>query len=61
VRFVPLTSAVYERATGIGADYGIKTADSLHLAAAVELRCDSFLTNDQRLRRFPGIGVERLP
>lgn len=61
VRLVPLTSAVYDRATLIRALHNFKLADSLHLAAAVEAGCDRFLTNDTRLSAFPDIPVEVLP
>jgi predicted nucleic acid-binding protein len=61
VRFVPITSAVFDRATIIRAAHHFKLGDSLHLAAAVEAGCDRFLTNDQRLSAFTGITVEVLP
>ncbi len=61
VHLLRLTTAVYDRATAIRAAYNIKTADALHLAAAVEHGCDSFLTNDTRLSRFAGIPVEVMP
>jgi|SRR4051794_29130606 len=38
-----------------------KLVDALHPAAAVEARCDRFLTNDARLARFPDVAVEVLP
>jgi predicted nucleic acid-binding protein len=56
----PLTTAVYDRATHIRARHGFRTLDAIHLAAAVEQRCDLFLTNDTRLRAFPEIAVEVL-
>jgi predicted nucleic acid-binding protein len=58
---VPLPTAVYDRATTIRATHNFKTVDALHLAAAVEGRCDRFLTNDMRLARFRDIPVEVLP
>lgn len=61
VRILPITSAVFDRATLIRAAYNFKLGDSLHLAAAVEGRCDSFLTNDTRLSAFADIAVEVLP
>ena len=61
VRLVPITTAVFDRATLIRATHGIKLGDSLHLAAAVEARCDRFLTNDGRLSAFTAIPVEVLP
>src|SRR2546427_6757780 len=55
---VPLTRDVIDHATEIRAQYGFKTPDSLHLAAAVITNCDVFLTNDHRLNRFTGITIE---
>ncbi len=61
VTLVPMTSAVFDRATEIRAIHNFKVGDSLHLAAAVEGGCDHFLTNDARLSAFTGIPVELLP
>jgi predicted nucleic acid-binding protein len=61
VHRLPLTTAVYDRATAIRAGYNFKTADALHLAAAVEHGCASFLTNDARLGRFTDLPVEVMP
>jgi uncharacterized protein len=61
VRIVPITTAVYDRATIIRATHGIKTLDAIHLAAAVEGGCDVFLTNDMRLGSFHDLPVEVLP
>jgi predicted nucleic acid-binding protein len=58
---VPMPPAVYERATFVRAVHRFKLGDSLHLAAAVEGGCDSFLTNDGRLGAFPDLPVEVLP
>ncbi len=61
VRVVPVSTAVFDRATQIRAAHKFKLGDALHLAAAVESGCDSFLTNDSRLSAFTGIPVEVLP
>src|SRR5262249_19039987 len=61
VQVVPITKAVFDRATIIRAAHNFKLADSLHLAAAVEAGCDRFLTNDARLSTFAAIPVEVLP
>ena len=61
VRVVPITTAVFDRATVIRATHNFKLGDSLHLAAAVEAGCDRFLTNDTRLSAFTDIAVEVLP
>lgn len=55
-----LTTSVCDRATDIRGRYGFKTADALHLAAAVEAGCSTFLTNDVRLNRFADLTVEVL-
>jgi len=55
---VPLTTAVFDRATQIRATYKFKTPDSIHLAAAVEGGCDVFLTNDLRLGAYTDISIE---
>ena len=61
VQQVPITTAVFERATLIRVAHNFKLADSLHLAAAVESGCDRFLTNDARLSAFTDMTVEVLP
>jgi predicted nucleic acid-binding protein len=61
VRLAPLPTAVYDRATALRAAHNFKLADSLHLAAAIEARCDRFLTNDARLSRCTDIPIEVLP
>ncbi len=61
VQIVPITQAVFDRATLIRATLNFKLADSLHLAAAVEAGCDLFLTNDTQLGRFQDVAVEILP
>jgi predicted nucleic acid-binding protein len=61
VQVVPITTAVFDRATLIRAAYNFKLGDSLHLAAAVEGGCDRFLTHDNRLSSCTDIPVEILP
>jgi uncharacterized protein len=60
VLVLPLPSSVFDAATVIRANHGFKTADALHLAAAIEGGCQLFLTNDFRLGRFSGLNVEVL-
>ncbi|MCI0418614.1 MAG: PIN domain-containing protein [Acidobacteria bacterium] len=55
---VSLSRQVVDRATEIRAEYGFRTPDSLHLAAALEAACDTFLTNDHRLNRFKDIRID---
>jgi predicted nucleic acid-binding protein len=53
-----LTREVLDRATSLRARYGFTTPDAIHLAAAIMGQCDSFLTNDRRLKRCADIQVE---
>ncbi len=46
----PTTRSVYIRAGLYRATIGLKTADAIHVASAVEARCTAFLTNDASLR-----------
>lgn len=54
------THPVFERAAQIRARWRFRPEDSLHLAAALEARCEVFLTNDARLSGFEGLKVEVL-
>lgn len=55
---VGLSRDIIDEATRIRAQYQFKTADAIHLAAALHAQCDVFLTNDHRLGRFSDITVE---
>jgi predicted nucleic acid-binding protein len=44
----PVDEATAELAVALGAAYGLRTADSVHLATAVGLGADRFLTNNHR-------------
>jgi predicted nucleic acid-binding protein len=57
---VPMPTAVYERACRIRAVHNYRLGDVLHLAAAIEGGCGSFLTNDHRLSGFPDIPMDVL-
>jgi|SRR6266853_6344213 len=56
-----LSRAVMETAAALRARHAfLRTPDAIHLAAAIEGKCDVFLTNDHRLDRFTEITVEVL-
>lgn len=48
---VPLDAAVFDLATELRAQHGLKTPDALHLAAAIHGGCDELWTRDLRLAR----------
>jgi len=60
VQKAALTVAVFDRATQIRATTAVRTADAIHLAAAIEHGCGLFLTNDARLKTLPALPVEQL-
>lgn len=43
----PVDPATAELATALGASYGLRAADAVHLATAVEAGADRFLTNNK--------------
>lgn len=55
-----LTAAACDRTAELRAQYGFKTPDALHLAAAIVHGCDRFLTNDNRLNACTAIPIEVL-
>jgi predicted nucleic acid-binding protein len=57
IKTQPVTTAVAERAAQLRASYGLRTPDALHIATAIEYRCDAFLTNDLQLMRVNEIRV----
>jgi predicted nucleic acid-binding protein len=61
VRFAPITSTVFDRATQIRAQWNLAVIDAIHLAAALEFGCHRFLTNDIHLTRCTAIATELLP
>jgi predicted nucleic acid-binding protein len=44
---LPVDAATAELATALGASYGLRTADAVHLATAVGVGADRFLTNNK--------------
>lgn len=44
----PVDTMVARKAIGLGAQYGLKTVDSIHLANAIHQRADQFLTNNKK-------------
>lgn len=49
IEVIDLDTRVFIRAAELRADFGIKTPDALHLAAAQLSGCDELWTNDRRL------------
>jgi len=46
---IPAKEEIRTRGRTLELEYGIKPKDALHLACAIEARCDAFLTTDRPL------------
>lgn len=55
IRLIPATRAHWAQGARIRADTGLKTADALHAATALQAECDLFITNDEDFRRVEGL------
>jgi predicted nucleic acid-binding protein len=60
IRMVDLTRDQLRAAAHVRATTGAKTPDALQLASALGAGCRTFVTNDRRLPRVPGLRVIQL-
>ena len=56
-RLLTITARIAESAAALRARYTLRTPDALHIAAAIDVRCDAFLTNDTDTKRVTEIAV----
>jgi len=54
---LPLTEAVAETAADLRARYGLRTADAVVAATALQGGCQALVTNDERLLRVTELGI----
>lgn len=54
---LPVTARMAETAAALRARYNLRTPDALHVATAIEARCEAFLTNDAGIKRVTAITV----
>ncbi len=57
---VDMDRVLLRSAAGLRAMYGVRTPDALQLAAALTVRCGSFVTNDRAIPPIPGLEVIQL-
>jgi predicted nucleic acid-binding protein len=55
-----LTRPLLRSAAQLRARLGVKTPDSIQLAAAMSHRCQSFVTNDRELPQIPSLRIVQL-
>ncbi len=60
VLLVPIDRANLRAAAQVRARYGLKTPDSIQVAAALSMGCTAFVTNDRRLPQVPGLRILQL-
>lgn len=57
IKTVPVTVAIAEQAAELRAKYRLRTPDAIHVATALVLKCDAFLTNDLALKRVTELKI----
>jgi predicted nucleic acid-binding protein len=60
VRLVELGRDLLRGAAQLRASLGIRTPDALQVMAALATGCETFVTNDRRLPRVPGLRILQL-
>ena len=57
IQLVSVDRSVILRSVHLGAEFGLRSMDALHLATALVHGCETFITNDRRLARIDLIRV----
>lgn len=57
IKLQPITLSILREAANLRAKTKIKTADAIHVATALNLNCDLFLTNDLGLKNIPNLST----
>lgn len=52
-----MTPQTFMQAAQIAAELNLKTPDALHMACAVQSECNTFLTNDLKIKPYAGVQV----
>jgi predicted nucleic acid-binding protein len=56
-QLVPITIPVAESAADLRARYNLRTPDALHVASAIHVGCEAFLTNDTGIKRVQELAI----
>lgn len=57
LEIIPIDINIAEKAAEIRSKYDIKTPDAIQIASAIVHNCDSFFTNDTKLKRVKEINI----
>jgi predicted nucleic acid-binding protein len=60
ISLLPVDSDVCIEAARVGAEHRLKTVDSIHLASAILVGCQAFLTNDSGFKSTKNIQIIQL-
>lgn len=57
IQLLPISQSILRQAANLRATTNIKTPDAIHVATALSVNCNLFITNDKDLRNVPGLPV----
>ncbi|WP_445638253.1 VapC toxin family PIN domain ribonuclease [Nostoc sp. DSM 114161] len=57
MQLVPISKSVLRQAANLRATTNLKTPDAIHVATALSVNCNQFLTNDKGFRNVPSLPV----
>lgn len=57
LKLIPVNLPIAKLAAKLRAEYGIRMPNAIHLATAMEIKADWFLTNDIALKKIKGLNV----
>jgi len=60
LQFVPVDLEIAETAASLRAEYSVRTPDAIQLATAMSFGTDSYITNDEALKKIKKINVRVL-
>lgn len=57
MRLIPISQSILRQAANLRATSNLKTPDAIHVATALSVSCNQFITNDKGFRNVPGLPV----
>ena len=60
LQFIPVDLEIADAAASLRAEYSIRTPDAIQLATAMSCRTDSYITNDEALKKIKKVNVRIL-
>jgi len=60
LQFIPVGLEIADTAASLRAEYAIRTPDAIQLATAMNCKADSYITNDEALKKIKGTNIRIL-